>query len=182
MKLTIKNVRIAFPSLFKAQQVQGQGEPRFSVALLIPRDHPQVDEINKALAQSAKDKWAAKADAVVKQLKAQDRLALHDGDLKENYDGFPGNYFISASSKTRPLVINRDKSPIAEEDGIVYAGCYANVSIELWAQDNQFGKRINASLRGVQFYKDGDAFTGGGAASVDEFADLSADTDDSDLV
>ena len=50
-----------------------------------------------------------------------------------------------------------------------------NASIELWAQDNSFGKRVNASLRGVQFLKDGDAFAGGGAASDDEFDDLATD-------
>jgi hypothetical protein len=47
--------------------------------------------------------------------------------------------------------------------------------VEIWAQDNNYGKRINASLKGVQFVRDGDAFAGGGAASPDEFEDLSAD-------
>ncbi|MDQ9777799.1 DUF2815 family protein, partial [Acinetobacter baumannii] len=45
---------------------------------------------------------------------------------------------------------------------------------ELWCQDNNYGKRINASLRGVQFLKDGEAFAGGGIASEDDFEDLSA--------
>ena len=100
-------------------------------------------------------------------------MALHDGDLKSNYDGFPGNLYVSARSTTRPLVINNDKSPLTEQDGKPYAGCYVNASIELWAQDNNYGKRVNASLRGVQFLRDGDAFAGGGAASEDEFDDIS---------
>jgi hypothetical protein len=66
-------------------------------------------------------------------------------------------------------VIDRDKTPLTSADGRPYAGCFVNASVELWAQDNNFGKRINASLRGVQFFKDGDAFSGGGAASDDEF-------------
>lgn len=177
MKLLINNTRIAFPALFKAKTVNGEGEPRFSVVALLSPDHPQVKAIESAITQVAKEKWGAKADAVLKQIKAQDRTALHDGDLKETYEGFAGNLYVSAANKSRPLILNRDKTPLTEEDGVIYAGCYANVSIELWAQDNNYGKRINASLRGIQFFKDGDAFSGSGAASEDEFADLGADTE-----
>ena len=41
--------------------------------------------------------------------------------------------------------------------------------VELWAQDNQYGKGVNATLRGVQFYRDGQAFTGGRPLGEDEF-------------
>lgn len=39
--------------------------------------------------------------------------------------------------------------------------------------DNNFGKRINASLGGVQVYRNGNAFAGGGLASEDDFGDVS---------
>ena len=74
----------------------------------------------------------------------------------------------------RPLVIDADKSPLTEQDGKPYSGCYVNASIELWAQDNNYGKRVNASLSGVQFFRDGDAFAGGRAADVDDFDDVTA--------
>jgi hypothetical protein len=83
--------------------------------------------------------------------------------------------YVSAASKTRPLVLDSNKTPLTDEDGKPYGGCYVNASIEIWAQDNQFGKRINAQLRGIQFVKDGDAFGGGGSpASADEFEELEA--------
>jgi hypothetical protein len=53
--------------------------------------------------------------------------------------------------------------------GKPYSGCYVNAVIELWAQDNKFGKRINASLMGVQFLRDGQRLSGGGVASADDF-------------
>jgi hypothetical protein len=90
--------------------------------------------------------------------------------------------FVSSRNKTRPLVIDRDKSPLTAQDGRPYAGCFVHASIELWAQDNAYGKRINASLRGVQFFKDGDAFAGGGAASDDEFDDIAEGATADDLV
>lgn len=182
MKIKLTNVRLAFPALFKAKQVNGEGDARFSAALLIDPQDKQVAQINKAIEQVAQDKWGDKAANVLKQLRTGDKTALHDGDLKEDYDGFAGMLYVSAASKVRPLVIDKDKSPLTEEDGKPYAGCYVNVSLDLWAQDNKYGKRINASLAGVQFAKDGDAFVGGGVADVDEFDDLSDGTDASDLV
>jgi len=172
MIITLKNVRLAFPELFEAKTVNGEGEPAFSASFLMAKDDPQVKEINAAIDEIAKAKWGAKAAGVIKEMRAKDKVCLHDGDLKENYAGFPGNMFISARNKTRPLVVDRDKTELSRADGKPYAGCYVFASIELWAQDNNYGKRVNATLRGVQFYKDGDAFTGGAPANPDEFEDL----------
>jgi hypothetical protein len=172
MKIALANVRLAFPVLFEAKTVNGEGEPAFSASFLIPPDHPAVKQINDAAETIGKEKWGAKWPQVKKEMVAKDRLPLHDGDAKSSYTGFEGMMYVSARNKTRPLVIDRDKSPLNQSDGRPYAGCYVNASIELWAQDNNYGKRINASLRGVQFFKDGEAFAGGGAASDDEFEDL----------
>lgn len=182
MKVKLTNVRLAFPVLFEAKTVNGEGKPAFSASFLLDPADPQVKALNQAIEQVAKDKWGAKAEAILKQMRAQDKVALHDGDLKANYDGFPDNLYVSARSATRPLVIDKDKSPLTEQDGKPYAGCFVNASIELWPQDNNYGKRVNASLRGVQFFRDGDAFAGGGAASEDEFDDISSGATADDLV
>jgi hypothetical protein len=182
MKLKLNNVRLAFPVLFDAETVNGEGKPEFSACFQIDPADPQVKAIEKAIEQAAEEKWGAKAEAVLKQMRAQDKVALHDGDLKSNYDGFQGNLYVSARSTTRPLVIDRDKSPLTERDGKPYSGCFVNASIEMWAQDNSYGKRVNASLRGVQFLKDGEAFVGGGAASEDEFDDIAEGAAAEDLV
>ena len=172
MKVKLNNVRLAFPQLFEAKTVNGEGEPAFSASFLMDPKHPAIAELKAAFDKVGADKWGAKWPTVKKEIEAKDRLALHDGDTKADYAGFEGNFFVSARNKTRPLVIDRDKSPLTAQDGRPYAGCYVHASIELWPQDNAYGKRINASLRGVQFYKDGDAFAGGGSASEDEFDDI----------
>ena len=98
---------------------------------------------------------------------------MHDGDSKAEYEGFEGNFFISSRAKVRPSVFDGQRQELTQADGKPYSGCYVNASIELWAQDNSFGKRINAQLRGVQFLRDGDAFAGGGQpADADEFDEL----------
>jgi hypothetical protein len=169
MKVHLNNVRLTFPQLFDAKQVNGQGDPKFSAAFLIPRDHPQIGAIKEAIKAAAEAKWGAKALEVLKALQASDKLALHDGDAKSDYDGYAGNFFVNASNKIRPLVIGPQREPLTASDGKPYSGCYVNAIVEFWAQDNQFGKRVNASLLGVQFAKDGERLAGGGVASQDDF-------------
>lgn len=181
-RIMLKNVRLAFPNLFEPSTVAGEGEPRYSAAFILPADHPQLKEINAKIKAVATEKWKDKAEAQLKGLEKTGKLALHDGDEKPQYDGFPGNMFISASAKVsaRPTVINTDKTPLTERDGKPYAGCYVNVSLDFWAQDNGYGKRVNAQLRGVQFLRDGDAFSAGRPADSDEFEEVTegADADD----
>lgn len=184
MKIKLQNVRLSFPNLFtaKKQDPDSASPPTFSASFLLDPKDSQIKAIEAALEQVAKDKWGAKADAVLKQLRASDKLALHNGDSKSQYAGYEGMLFINASNPTRPLVLDRDKSPLTEQDGKPYGGCYVNVSLELWAQDNKFGKRINASLGGVQFVKDGDRFGGGSTADESDFDELAAGADADDIV
>lgn len=48
--------------------------------------------------------------------------------------------------------------------------------------DNNVGKPINASLGGIQFYPDGDAFAGSGVATDDDFDDMSEGADSESLI
>jgi hypothetical protein len=168
----IENARLAFPNLWEARAGEGGGKPTFGALLIIDPKNPAVQALEKATLFVAKEKWGAKADVILKGLKAQDRLVIHDGATKAQYGGFEGNLYISARSQGRPTVFGRNREPLDETDGKPYAGCYVNASVELWAQDNKYGKRVNAQLRGVQFRADGDAFAAGTPASEDEFQDL----------
>lgn len=169
-QIRLENVRFTFvQSLFDAKQVQGQGEAKFSCTGLIPRDHPQLQAISAAIVAVAQAKWGAKADDILKSLKAADRLPLHDGDAKSQYQGYAGNFFINASNKMRPLVIGPNREPLTAADGKPYSGSYGNMIVQFWSQDNSYGKRINASLLGAQFVKDGERLAGGGVAAADDF-------------
>lgn len=174
-RMMLKNVRLAFPSLFEPTTVAGEGKPRFSAVLLLQADHPQLDEINAKIDAVARDKWKDKANAILVGLRKTDKVALHDGDTKAQYDGFPGNFFVNAASQENaaPTVVDTDRSPLSARSGRPYAGCYVNASLEFWAQDNQYGKRVNCTLRGVQFVRDGDSFSAGRPADAEEFEDVS---------
>lgn len=174
-RLMLKNVRLAFPALFEPSSY-GDGDPAYSATLIM--DPAQAEAVEKAIAGVARDKWGAKADAQLKALRASGKVCLRDGDEKADYDGFEGMMFIAARSKTRPTVVDGQRQPLTQSDGRIYAGCYVNASLEIWAQDNGYGKRVNATLRGVQFVRDGEAFGGGRPASADEFDEI----EEADLV
>lgn len=171
MRIMLKNVRLLYgAALFTPQRgPEGTGEPKHSGTFAFPKDHAAVAAIKKGFEQVAKEKWGAKAVEVYTMLKAGDRLCLHDGDAKADKEGYKGNLYLSASNKLKPLIIDGLKQPLDVNDGKPYSGCYVNAEIELWAQDNKFGKRINATLRGVQFVRDGQRLAGGGVSSADDY-------------
>lgn len=184
-KIVISKARLAFPELFVAKAFQGEGKAQYSATLLLDRSNP--DGLQKVIEAEelrvAKEKWGAKAEGILAEIRANNRGALKKGELKASYDGFPGNDFIACNNETRPTVVDRRGQPVTAADGTVYAGCYVLAHITLWAQDNQWGKRINANITGVQFVEDGDAFGGGAApSSTEEFADLGAGEEAADLM
>jgi hypothetical protein len=180
--ILLKNVRLAFPQLWVPKATTGKdgkpGKPKYSANFIMAPDHPDMPKLKAIILAVAKAKWADQSEVILKGLKVQDKLCLHDGVTKAKYAGFDGNMFVSANSDSRPSVFDRHKINgqgviLAESDGRPYAGCYVNASIDVWAQDHpKHGKRVNAQLRGVQFVRDGDAFAAGTAASGDEFEDL----------
>lgn len=175
MKVRLENVRISYTqALFAPQQVNGQGDPKFSSAFIFGRDHAAVPALQEAVIAVAKEKWPTKWEEVLRTLKAADKLPVHDGDAKDS-DGYKGNLFLNASNKLKPTVVDirpdasGNPATLTAADGKPYSGCFVNAIVEIWAQDNQFGKRINASLLGVQFLKEGPRLAGGSVASASDF-------------
>ena len=183
--MRLDNVRLSFPQLFTATSFNPEQKKKFSATLLFADGSETDKAVKKAILDAAEAKWPGKGAAMVKQLQAQGKLCLRGGEEKPNYDGFgEGVKFVNASNDKRPTVIDRDRTPLTEEDGRIYAGCYVNAVVEFWGQDNQWGKRVNCSLRGVQFARYGEPFGGGGVpATADDFPELEDEpvTDAADL-
>lgn len=159
-QITLKNVRLSFPSLFQAKSFTGSDgkptEPKFqAVFLLDKKQHAKViEQIEAQTDATAKEFF----DGKLPKLKHR---PVRDGEDKEDKDGYgPDVAFISASSKRRPQVVDRNPSmPLVEADNRPYAGCYVNAVISLWAFNHKLGgKGVSANLLAVQFLKDGDPF------------------------
>lgn len=184
MKIKLVNVRLSFPDLFKAGEYEGNRN--YGSSFLIEPGSANHKVIMDAINAVGTEAWKAKAPAILKAALAGggQQVCYWDGNLKD-YDGYEGMMVLTAKrgeAKGRPLVIDADKSPLAEADGKPYAGCFVNASVELWAQDNKFGKTVRCTLLGVQFAKDGDAFSAGSVASEDDFDTIEAGADAEALV
>jgi hypothetical protein len=162
-RITLKNVRLSFPSLWKRAVFDGN-EGKYEATLLLDKES-QADQIEMIRAEIKRmvDGSGVKV--------AHDKFCLKDGDHVE-YDGYAGCMSVKAAANKRPTVIDRDKTPLMEEDGKPYAGCYVNAVIDIWIQNNGYGKRANANLYGIQFVKDGEAFGSGPVDVSDDFDDL----------
>lgn len=171
-KVKMQNVRLSFPSVFQHGTFGGESTGKFEATFILDKvDHADLIASIKAQIKKLMDESKIKVGS--------DKICLKDGDELGRPE-MEGKYTIKASTKKRPLVINRDKSPITEDDNIIYAGCHVHGIVSLWAQNNNYGKRINAQLDGIQFFKDGEAF-GDGGVSVSEFDDFASDSSSDDF-
>lgn len=169
-KIKLENVRLSFPNLFKPEAFQAGQDPKYQATFLFdPSDKKhaaKMKEIKEVAKEILVEAYGAE-DKIPKGIK----LCLKDNEKEEKaYDGYEGMWFLPSNNTTRPTVVDRDLTPLTEEDGRPYAGSFVNASITLWVQDNQYGKRVNANVRAVQMFRDGERF--GGAAPVvaeDEF-------------
>ena len=169
-KIKMQAVRLSFPSLFNTAKFGGEDTGKYEATFVLDKvEHAEViSGIKAQIERLMKEELKGKVPS--------DKLCLKDGDDTGRPE-FEGKYTIKASTKKRPLVINRDKSPITESDNVIYAGCYVNAIVSLWAQNNNYGKRINAQLDGVQFCRDGEPF-GDGGVSVNEFDAFGSESDE----
>ena len=187
-QMVIKNVRIAFPDLFKAVEYEaGDGKPRYGAQLLIPKNDPQVAAIEALGEKLFKEAFPKGKEGEVfwKGVKGDPKAkCLNDGDTKI-YDGYADHMYLTAHRRAQdgpPLLKTRDmQKDIREEDGVLYAGCYVNAKVNFWVQDNKNGKGFRCSLEVVQFVKDGDAFSSAAPATVDGM-EPEADEDPANMV
>ena len=174
IQITVTNARLSYANIFRAKAMEGStSEPKFScVFILDKKAHAkEIKTIQDSIAKLVKDGLKGKHPGA-------DKICLKDGSNKPDVDGYgDAIMYVSTSNSKRPVIVNRDRSPLAEEDGKPYSGCYVNGVFNLWVQDNKYGKRINASLTHVQFVKDGDQFGESVKPVESVLPDLSAEDD-----
>lgn len=188
--VVLEKVRLGFPQLFTPKASVEDGPLKFSVQPIMDPNTPlgakNIKKLEVAFKAAAKKLWAEKADKIVKTLDG-DRKGLKDGDTNTNKDGdtwagFADMMYITASNRKRPQVLNRDKTPITEEDNIIYGGCYADVVVSVWAtKDNKLGGNgMFCTLELVRFRADGEPFGAAALDADDYLADLEEEEEEGD--
>lgn len=179
MDFDIKGARLSFHKLFKAEAFKPGDDEKFAGSFLIPKGSAQHKELEKACIAAMEEKFPGKGKTAWASIQGnRNKCTFQDGDTYE-YDGYAGHIVIKAQSTTRPTVIDRKRNPVTEADGVIYNGCYVNAKISLFGYDNT-GKGLSATLRGVQFLKDGDSFGGSAPAKAEDFEELDDEANEAD--
>jgi hypothetical protein len=189
-RIMLKNVVLAFPALAEPQSF-GEGEPAYGAKFPIKPNSEQHKAIEAAILAEATEAWKDKAVSVLKMLEEDGKVAFtkkvyRSKKTGEAYQGFDGTHYLSTrNAKTQPSVYNAYGDDVVGKADIerdAFSGAVVNASIEIWAQDNKWGRRINCSLRGVMLTGEGENFGGGSTpASADEFSSFAkakADAED----
>lgn len=168
----LRNVRLSFPSLFKPRAFEPGKEPTHQATFLMPRagdPEGNLDFVKQAIALVVKNGLRGVHPGA-------DRVCVRSGKEKgdRGIDGYSADIaYLAANSRKRPVVVDRDLTPLTGEDGRPYGGCFVNASVRLWAQDGvknpKWGKRVNAQLRAVQFWAEGEPFGESSVDAADEF-------------
>lgn len=181
-RIVLKNVRLSYCNLFKARAMKTPpgatpAAPKFSVTCIMDKktNADVIALVKKTIDEVIQDKWAGKKPAKLK-------ICLRDGSEYDGTEGFSEDVMFLGASSTEeypPDVRDCDKTrKLTAADHRPYSGCYGNVVVRLWAQDNDWGKRVNAALEIVQFAKHGEPLGASRAKAEDVLDDVDQPAED----
>lgn len=170
-KIVTGKVRLSYVNLLTPRAQEEGKEPKYSVCILVPKsDTKTVTAIKQAIEaakEAGKASWGGRVPAGLK-------MPLRDGDTERDGAEYAGHWFMNASSKRKPQVVDSNVQPILDANE-VYSGMYARVSINFYAYNQQGNRGVAAGLGNVQKVADGEALGGAASRAEDEFSAVTED-------
>lgn len=145
----LKNVRVNFANVFEptVSPKFPKNDPKYSIMLMLEKGTKQGRAHIAALTTAR--------DAVLNgKTVADDKALLIDGDQPGQHEANAGLFTVKASNKQRPVVVDQQMAPLVAGDGVIYDGCYCNVTLDVYYFADMKG--VFATLLGVQFAGDGE--------------------------
>lgn len=199
IKLNLKNIRIGWVNVFEkaADSVNANGQPvkgKYQLTAYLDKNDPQISKLDATVLEvltegmksvKAAEKWMDKNYGFGNHA---DKCAVRDlAERDKPIEGLEEGLYFKATSQKRPVIMTSAGERQGSERGLtvdgddiegkeVYAGCYANISVEIYWYDAY--KTLLVNLLGVRFREDGEAFGGAGEVATDN--DLDDDDDDDD--
>ncbi|MEG3038453.1 MAG: DUF2815 family protein [Clostridia bacterium] len=163
-KVITGKLRLNYVQLFKPKAIEEGSEPKYSATLIIPKkDFKTVNQIAQALdiaTENGKTLWG-------EQNLEKLTLCVKDGDKeKPGEETYKESYYINASSKYKPGIVDINLNEITEEKEL-YSGCYARCSINFYPYNQEENTGIGCSIENVQKLSDGEIL--GRSSAVDDF-------------
>jgi hypothetical protein len=146
--------RCSYPHLFKPSAFQGEGEPKYSVSLIVTKD-------------AAGKAFIAK----IKELQAAAIKELYGAKMPQNFETWgvseggeedpttKGCWIVKGSNKNRPAVIDARGTQILDELEL-YGGCYGRINVNAKAYGAPAKGGVTLELNVFQKIEDGEPFGG----------------------
>ena len=174
MKLVLNNVRLSYANVWEPKVMNDGEAPKYSSALIM--DPKTKDgKVNIAKLEKAVN-WLMQEAKTTKfggKIPAKWSNPLHEGD--EDKVGYAGMLYVNAKSSIKPTIVDKGVNPILDQSE-VYSGCYANVSISLYAFARQGNNGVGVGLGHIQKIADGESL--GGMARAEEVFEVLEDDGD----
>lgn len=162
-------VRFCFVNVFEPRKNEDGTNGKYGVCLVIPKtDNLLIANIRTAIDNAASigeiSKFGGKIPKNIYSI-------LHDGDEKrEDDETFKNCYYINASCKTKPGIIDVWKNDIVDTTEF-YSGCYGLATLNFYAYSTNGNKGVACGLNNIMKLRDGEHLGGRVRADVD-FADI----------
>ena len=202
IKVNLKNVRIGWVNVFeKAKDSTNDAgdtvKGKYQLTVYLDKSDQQITRLDSAILAELTEKLKTSA-AAEKWMDRNygfgnhaDKCCVRDLEERDKpIEGLEEGLYFKATSHKSPRILTSigevqneqggrpERGLTIDGDDIegqeVYAGCYANVSVEFYWYENY--KTLLATILGVRFRKDGDAFGGAGETATD--SDLDDDEDE----
>lgn len=177
--IKLKNIRLVWPRLWEKRAFEGDpnAQATYNASFLISKTDPQLKVIHEAIIEMVKEKWPKNAKNAYNTLKLKDKLCLRDGNVHQaGKEEFRDHYYISAASSKEFPRVSKGRIELTKEKDPFYGGCRVLVFLEIWPQDSEKAKRINARIAGIQFMADDKPINTTLNPGLDEFEDFGEDT------
>ena len=124
-KVMIRNVRLSYEHIYQPSAMDDNSTPKYSAEILIPKDHPDLPALKRALLEAGAEKFP-QAIAPGKPWPMGFTSALKDADKDTDGNGViiaeknpesKGCYILKTQSTRRPQTVGRRKEQLTEEDG-----------------------------------------------------------------
>ena len=176
-KVMLRNVRLSYEHIFQPSAMDDNSTAKYSADIIIPKDHQDLPALKHALLEAGIEKFP-QAFSASKPWPMGFTSALKDGDkdvdgsgvlLGEKNPEYRGCYILRTQSTRRPVTLGRRKEQLTEADGVIYSGCYVNISAAFAGYEfGKIKKGVTCYLNGVQFVADGERFGSDATGDFDE--------------
>ena len=183
--MRIDNVEFNYVNLLRPKQF-GDQDPKYSLMIVFPVDHPQVDELKQAITDAKKEKWGGRASRMtsLKPPLKEGPYVTNNGD-----ESVPeGHYYMTISTaynpdrprNGQPRIVDSQKQDITDPEDI-YSGCIGNVVMAIKAYDLTTSKGVTGYVQAVQVTEKRESKAGDVSADVFDVVEDGFTRDASDL-